>query len=207
MEGQLAHWLEELSQFDMTSNTELGTSMVMQMDFQEFLKRITATVMKQGVHLADLPCGGCKFVPGSMKNWKCFESDVDDVVPLLIRTVHIADDADVQSASSSTDGGSTKDVDGQSTSWLPQYTPEQLREKQVADQDLGKLIVWLEDKLTPTTQDLYLSSPEIKRFWLNKNLLTFKNKVPVLYMGGLSIFLTVADGSGIPKRTSSRGMS
>ena len=94
-------------------------------------------------------------------------------MPLAIRTVHIADDVDVQSASSSTDVGSTKDVDVQSTPWLPQYTPEQLWEKQVADQDLGKPIVWLEDKVTSTTQ----SSPGIKRFWLNKNLLTFKNKV------------------------------
>ena len=83
-------------------------------------------------------------------------------MPLTIRTVHIADDADVQSASSSTDGGSTKDVDVQSTSWLPQYTPEQLREKQVANQDLGKLIIWLKDKVTPTTQDLYLSSPGVE---------------------------------------------
>ena len=83
-------------------------------------------------------------------------------MPLAIRTVHIADDADVQSASSSTDVGSTKDVDELSTSWLPQYTPEQLWEKQVADHDLGNLIVWLEDKVTPTTQDLYLSSPGSK---------------------------------------------
>ena len=65
----------------------------------------------------------------------------------------------------------------QSTSWLPQYTPKQLWEKQVADQDLGKLIICLEDEVTPTTQDLYLSSLGVKRFWLNKNLLTFKNKV------------------------------
>ena len=49
-------------------------------------------------------------------------------------------------------------MDVQSTSWLPQYTPEQLWEKQVADQDLGKLTVWLEDKVTPTTQDLYQQS-------------------------------------------------
>ena len=98
-------------------------------------------------------------------------------MPLAVRTVHITDDADVQSASSSTDVGHTKDVGEQSTSWLPQYTPEQLWEKQMADQDLGKLIIWLEDKVTPTTQDLYLSSQGVKRFWLKKNLLTFKNKV------------------------------
>ena len=72
--------------------------MVMQMVFQEFQKRITATVMKQGVHLADLPCGGCKFCTRVHENWKHSENDVDDVVPLAIRTVHIADDADVQLA-------------------------------------------------------------------------------------------------------------
>ena len=74
--------------------------MVMQMVFQEFHKEDYCNCYEVGVHLADLPCGGCKFCTRVHGNWKCFESDVDDVVPLAIRTVHIADDADVQSASS-----------------------------------------------------------------------------------------------------------
>ena len=73
-----------------------------------------------GVNLADLPCAGCKYCTRVHKSWKHFESDVDDVVPLAIRTVHLADDADEELASQS------KEEDEQSTSWLPQYTSAQL---------------------------------------------------------------------------------
>ena len=177
VEGQQAQWLEELSQFDMTIQHQAGCKHSNADGLSRIPEEDYCNCYEAGVHLADLLCGGCKFFTRVHENWKHFESDVNDVVPLAVRTVHIADDADVQSASSSTDVGPTKDVDEQSTSWLPQYTPEQLWEKQVADQDLGKLIIWLEDKVTPTTQDLYLSSQGVKRFWFNKNLLTFKNKV------------------------------
>ena len=92
-------------------------------------------------------------------------------MPLAIRIVHLADDADEESASQN------KEEDEQSTFWLPQYTSAQLREKQEEYPDLGKLITWLENDVTPTTQEPHLSSPAVKRFWLNKNLLTIKNKV------------------------------
>ena len=121
-----------------------------------------------GVNLADLPCAGCKYCTRVHESWKCFESDV---VPLAIRTVHLADDVDEESASQN------KEEDEQSASWLPQYTSAQFQEKQEEDSDLGKIITWLENAVTPTTQELYLSSPAMERFWLNKNLLTMRNKV------------------------------
>ena len=123
-----------------------------------------------GVNLADIPCAGFKYCTRVHESWKCFESDVDDVVPLAIRTVHPADDVDEESASQN------KEENEQSTSRLPQYTSAQLQEKQ-EDPDLGKIITWLENAVTPTTWELYLSSPTVKRFWLNKNLLTMRNKV------------------------------
>ena len=46
-----------------------------------------------GDNLADLPCAGCKYCTRVHESWKHFESDVDDIVPLAIRTVHLADDA------------------------------------------------------------------------------------------------------------------
>ena len=45
-----------------------------------------------------------------------------------------------------------------SASWLPQCTSEQLQEKQHQDPNLAKLIKWLEDGYSPTTEELYLSS-------------------------------------------------
>ena len=84
------------------------------------------------------------------EKWSQFEDNVDDVVSIAIRSVQVADE-DVE-----TEEDSNKGTDGDSTSWLPQYNSEQLQEKQWQDPDLSKLIKWLEEESSPTTQDLYL---------------------------------------------------
>ena len=169
-EGQLAQWLEELSQFDMTIQHRLGHKHGNADGLSRIPEEGFCNCYQARVNLADLPCTGCKYCNRVHKSWKHFESNVDDIVPLAIRTFHLADDVDEELASQS------KEVDEQSTSWLPQYTSAQLWEKQ-EDPNLVKLITWLENDVTPTTQELYLSSPVMKRFRLNKNLLTMKNKV------------------------------
>ena len=105
------------------------------------------------------------------EQWSWFEDDVDDVVPIAIRSVQVPDE-DME-----TEEDSNRGTDGDSTSWLPQCTSEQLQEKQQQDPDLFKLIKWLEEKSSPTTQDLHLSSSAVKRFWFLKSQLTFQNKV------------------------------
>ena len=87
-----------------------------------------------GVHLSSLPCAGCKYCTQMQEQWSWFEDDDDDVVPITIRSVQVADE-DVE-----TEEDSNKGTDGDSTSWLPQYTSEQLQEKQQQDPDLSKLI-------------------------------------------------------------------
>ena len=152
-EGQLARWLEELSQFDMTIQHRPGHKHGNADGLSRILEEGFCNRYQAGVNLADLPCAGCKYCPRVHKSWKHFESDVDNVVPLAIRTAHLADDVDEESASQS------KEEDEQSTSWLLQYTSAQQEE----DPDLEKLITWLENDVTPTTQELYLSSPAVKR--------------------------------------------
>ena len=61
-------------------------------------------------------------------------------------------------------------IDEEST-WLPCYTSAELREAQQVDPELKQIFSWLEDKVTPTVPDLYLSSPAIKRFWLARSQL------------------------------------
>ena len=170
-EGQLARWLEELSQFDLMiqhcpgqkhGNAD-GLSCIPQEGY--------CNCYEVGVHLSSVPCGGCKYCTWMQEQWSWFEDNVDDVVPITIRSVQVADE-DVE-----TEEDSNKVTDGDSTSWLPQYTSKQLQEKQQQDPDLAKLIKWLEEESSPTTQDLYLSSSAVKRFWLLKSQLTFWNKV------------------------------
>ena len=46
-EGQLAQWLEELSQFDITIQHRPGLNMAMQMDFQGFWKKDSVIAIRQ----------------------------------------------------------------------------------------------------------------------------------------------------------------
>ena len=52
------------------------------------------------------------------------------------------------------EGDSGKQVEEGSASWLPQYTSEQIQEKQHQDPRLAKLIKWLEDGGSHTTAEL-----------------------------------------------------
>ena len=61
-------------------------------------------------------------------------------------------------------------IDEEST-WLPRYTSAELHEAQQADPELKQMFSWLEEKVTPTVPDLYLSSPAVKHFWLARSQL------------------------------------
>ena len=124
IEGQLARWLEELSQFDMMIQHHPGQKYGNADGLSCILQEGYCNCYEAGVHLSSLPCGGCKYCTQMQEQWSQFEDDVDDVVPIAIRSVQVADE-DVE-----TEEDSNKGTDGDSTSWLPQYTLEQLQEKQ-----------------------------------------------------------------------------
>ena len=79
-EGQLAQW------FDLTIQHRPGQKH----GNADGLSRIPegfCNCYQAGVNLADHPCAGCKYCTRVHESGKCFESDVDDIVPLAIRTV------------------------------------------------------------------------------------------------------------------------
>ena len=56
--------------------------------------------------------------------------------------------------------------------WSPsKYTHQELRDCQVKDDDLKKLIICREEKCEPSQKELQLSSPAVKFFWCNLSLL------------------------------------
>jgi hypothetical protein len=86
--GQLARWLEELSQFDMTVLHRPGNRHAN----ADGLSRIpeegdVCNCYRAGVDLDSLPCGGCPYCQRISEMWKQFEADVDDVVPLAVRSI------------------------------------------------------------------------------------------------------------------------
>ena len=83
-QGQLARWLEELSQYNMVLMHRPGRVHLN----ADALSRIPGsgdgqcTAWKPRSPLCKLPCGGCKYCQKVNDNWEAFTADVDDVVPL-----------------------------------------------------------------------------------------------------------------------------
>ena len=94
--------------------------------------------------------------------WSRFESDVDDIVPLTVRSASLADPLSPSEILSLEFLGQ-EETD---TNWLPQYSVEELQKAQLEDPDPAKIFNWLESNEPPLTNELYLCSPTVKQFWL-----------------------------------------
>ena len=83
--GQLARWLEVLSQFDLIIEHRPGRKHA-NADALPRRPDHTCTSIcenyKLGVLPSDLPCGGCHYCERAHSNWSVFANLVDDVSPL-----------------------------------------------------------------------------------------------------------------------------
>ena len=85
-QGQLARWLEHLSQFNIVFQHRKGTHHGNADALSRYPSEIpTCDCYRVGSDLSDLPCGGCKHCAKVQKEWSRFHSDVDDVVPLGVK--------------------------------------------------------------------------------------------------------------------------
>ncbi len=85
-EGQLARWLEELSQFDMVIEHRSG-SKHQNADGLSRIPLMDAVCSHSQIIPPDLPCRGCSYCQRVHSRWARFEEDVDYVVPLALRAV------------------------------------------------------------------------------------------------------------------------
>ena len=177
-EGMLARWLEELSQFDMVIQHRPGVkhanadALSRRPDEMEYCDCYQA-----GVKLESLPCGGCHFCSRLHNQWARFEDDVDDVIPLAIRRETSGEILDVNQDVQETDEDHPDFELVDEAIWLPRYTPTELRDLQLKDPDLGKIIPWLESDSKPPLEELYLCSKSVKRLWLNRSQLELQRGV------------------------------
>lgn len=89
IEGQLARWLEELSSYDFQIKHRSGSSHVN----ADALSRIPDTLSECACYDAgnspkNLPCLGCHYCTRAHHQWSRFQLDVDDVIPLSIKSEH-----------------------------------------------------------------------------------------------------------------------
>ena len=90
IEGQLARWLEVLSQFNMMILHRAGSKHCN----ADSLSRISddtdyCNCYQAGVNPEDLPCKGCKYCARAQQQWSRFEEEVDDVIPLAVHQLVI----------------------------------------------------------------------------------------------------------------------
>ncbi|GFO16517.1 Pol polyprotein [Plakobranchus ocellatus] len=84
-QGQLARWLEELSQYDMEIIHRPGkqhgnADALSRMPHGEECPSYNASSL-----LTALPCGGCKYCQRMQRSWGKFMEEVDDVIPYLVQ--------------------------------------------------------------------------------------------------------------------------
>ena len=80
-QGQLARWIEELRQYNMTLKHR-RRSLHSNADALSRTGDTTEGHYIHGVELKDLPCGGCSYCTRAHMQWLSFIGEVDDVVPI-----------------------------------------------------------------------------------------------------------------------------
>ena len=169
IEGQLARFLEELSQYNFKILHRRGCFH----QNADSLSRIRDPLKecdcyKAGLSVEDLPCGGCAYCRRAHRQWARFNEDVDDVVPLAVRSI----DLDSVQNNSQPQG-----IQETSSNWADSLSSLQLSEAQRNDPNIGIVMHWLEHNYEPTTRELQLSGPETRALWLNREHIVFQNHV------------------------------
>jgi hypothetical protein len=184
LEGQLARWLEEMSQFDMEVVHRPGKKHLN----ADGLSRIPDIMVEcdcyqAGSKLEDLPCGGCTFCSRAHNQWSRFHEDVDDVIPLAVRQVETVMFEVKQVYSQSDEQVDSPEVNPETATeihegnWFNSYTSDKIRDLQLSDHDLRPVMLWMEDGVSPTQHELFLMSPATKYLWLCKSQLRLRDGV------------------------------
>lgn len=186
-QGQLARWLEELSQYNMIvehrpgKKHENADALSCIQSEHEFCFRTT-----------DLPCGGCHHCIRAHENWAGFTEVVDNVIPLNAcasggRTVaplaiekeeiplHTSlevtrTDTDVFIRHSHEMVFTAAVAASHPNSYQTNYSHDTLKVAQKTDQDIELIYDWLLTKIEPSDTMLFRSNQADKSYWINRNL-------------------------------------
>ena len=126
---------------------------------------------RAGTRIEDLPCGGCHYCSKVHRQWAIFNDDVDDVVPLAVRSVRA--------------GLAEQALSGANpvSNWVVGLSSLQLRDAQQNDSSLGVITHWLEYSYEPSKRELLLCSPETRSLWLMRDQLSLDQGVLFLFLG------------------------
>lgn len=178
-QGQLARWMEELSQYDLRVEHRPG-KMHANADAMSRIPEDMAVCeeYRAGFDLEDLPCGGCGYCIKAHRHWASFLEDVDYVVPLayrpkVFRAVAAAGTIDVVSGFPLEPDGvvvPTYRAQVVTTEDVVPLPNASLRIEQGKDAQLSHLRDWLVDQLEPEKATIMLWGPAEKYLWINRNV-------------------------------------
>ena len=166
LEGQLARFLEELSQYDFKIIHRKGAEHI-NADALSRLKDpfVECDCYTAGQNVSDLPCGGCNYCRRAHRQWARFNDDVDDIVPLAVRSIEVE--------AQDTDSSSAQTI----SNWMEGLSRLELREAQTQDPNIGLVMNWLEHSYEPTTRELQLTGPETRSLWLTRDQLKLQQGI------------------------------
>ena len=173
IQGQLARWLEELACYDMAIVHRPGV----QHTNADSLSRIPDRVKFCDCYMAGmdpekLPCGGCAFCKRAHQQWSRFEEDIDNVVPLAVRSIEVIERREPDEESDDTDEAETEEeTEVFRSQWQTVYSKAELRNMQLADPDLNFLMTSLEDDAELSVHELKIQSTTVKHFWILRHQL------------------------------------
>ena len=92
LEGQLARWQEQLAQYSLEIVHRSGSKHSNADALSRLPNRVPeCDCYNAGTRLEDLPCGGCHYCTKAHHEWARFCEDVDDVIPLAVRSITVVD--------------------------------------------------------------------------------------------------------------------
>jgi transposase InsO family protein len=83
-QGQLARWLEEISQYNVLVKHRPGKDHANADALSRIPSHSPCNEFQPDITPQDLPCHGCDYCVKAHRNWSDFRRDVDDVVPLSL---------------------------------------------------------------------------------------------------------------------------
>ena len=199
-QGQLARWLEVLSQYNMVVKHRPGKKHINADALSRLPDDKPCPSMRLTVDPTDLPCGGCTYCTKVHRNWSAFAQDIDDAVPLTAdqrqpSTVAIDEayaalatlfnptdsmghtyidliitDDDILIETSVQAEPRVKATGRETTFAGLEYSAEDLIKFQDQDPDLELILYFLRNKEDPSEDTIFRCGPAAKKYWVNREM-------------------------------------
>ncbi|KAK3083752.1 hypothetical protein FSP39_002614 [Pinctada imbricata] len=161
-QGQIARWIEVLSQYDFEIRHRDGKK---HQNADALSRKYDSERCEHDAsNVSNLDCEACKQI---QEDWREFKDNIDNVNPLGEKKGIPSDVRAVTRSQTVHD----------KSNWLPQYTLVDICSFQREDPDLGPLHEWIDNNSVPNRDEVARYSPATRKFWLNWKNITRESNV------------------------------